>query len=166
MERAFEADHGRPLRVAASELHGVLDGLRAGVEEGGLRGTRERRDRGQALGVVDVDLVRDDREVGVEEAPGLLLHGRDDAWVRVADVETADPAGEVDEAVAVDIGDGRASAVRDHDRQVQPERVGNDTLLAIGDLAGARAGDLGAELDCAGDSHGATIATPRDGESG
>ncbi len=47
---------------------------------------------------VDVDLVRDDREVGVEEARGLLLHRRDDARVGVADVQAADAAREVDEA--------------------------------------------------------------------
>ena len=97
MEPAFEADHRRPARVAARELDGVLDGLGAGVEERGLRRAGERSDRRQPLGVLDVDLVRDDREVGVEEARGLLLHRRDDARVRVADVEAADAAREVDE---------------------------------------------------------------------
>src|SRR5439155_1544007 len=82
-------------------------GLGARVEERGLRRARERRERGKPLGVLDVDLVRDDREVGVEEARGLLLHRRDDARVGVADCEAADAACEVDEAVAVDIGDER-----------------------------------------------------------
>ena len=45
---------------------------------------------------VDVDLVRDDREVGVEEARGLLLDGLDDVRMRVADVQAADAAGEVE----------------------------------------------------------------------
>ena len=157
VEPALEADHGRPARVAARELDRVLDGLGAGVEERGLRRAGERRDRRQPLGVLDVDLVRDDREVGVEEARGLLLHRRDDARVRVADGEAADAAREVDEAVAVDVGDDRAAAVRDHDRQVEAERVGDDALLPLGDLAGARARDLGAKLDRARDGHGATI---------
>ena len=110
VEASLEADHGGPLRVAARELDGVLDGLGAGVEERRLRRAGERRDRGQALGVLDVDLVRDDREVGVEEARGLLLHRRDDARVRVADVEAADAAREVDERVAVDVGEQRPVA--------------------------------------------------------
>ena len=66
----------------------------------------------QALGVLDVDLVRDDREVGVEEARGLLLHRRDDARMRVPDVEAADAAREVDERVAVDVGERARRALR------------------------------------------------------
>ena len=139
MEAALEADHGRPARVAARELDRVLDRLGAGVEERRLGRAGERRDRVEPLGVLDVDLVRDDREVGVEEARGLLLHRRDDARMRVADVEAADAAGEVDERVAVDVGDGRAAALGDHDRQVEPERVGDHPLLPLGDLARARA---------------------------
>ena len=38
MEPALEADDRRPLRVAARELDGVLDGLGAGVEERRLAG--------------------------------------------------------------------------------------------------------------------------------
>jgi hypothetical protein len=165
VEPALESDHGRPARVATRELDGVLDGLGARVEERGLRRSRERSDRGQPLGVLDVDLVRDDREVGVEEARGLLLHRRDDARVGVADGEAADAAREVDEAVAVDVGDGRAAPFRDHDREVEAERVGDHALFPLGDLAGARAGDLGTKLDRACDRHAVTIATPPDGES-
>ena len=164
VEAALEADHGRAARVAARELDGVLDGLGARVEERGLGRARERRERDEALGVLDVDLVGDDREVGVEEARGLLLHRSDDARMRMADVEAADAAREVDEAVAVDVGDGRAAALGDHDRQVEAERVGDDPLLALDDLARAGAGNLGAKLDCACDCHEATISTPPDAE--
>ncbi len=48
-----------------------------GVEERGLRRAGERRDGDQPLGELDVDLVRDDREVGVREARELLLRGLD-----------------------------------------------------------------------------------------
>ena len=164
VEPALEADHGRPARVAARELDGVLDGLGARVEERGLRRAGERSERRQPLGVLDVDLVRDDREVGVEEARGLLLHRRDDARVGVADGEAADAAREVDEAVAVDVGHGRAAPVRDHDRQVEAERIGDDALLPLGDLARARAWDLGAKLDRACDGHVVTIAAAPDEE--
>ena len=101
----------------------------------------------------------------MEEARGLLLYRGDDARVGMTDVEAADPAGEVDEAVAVDVGDGRAAALRDHDRQVEAERIGDDPLLPLGDLAGARARDLRAELNCTRHGHGATLATPPDRES-
>ena len=49
----------------ARELDRVLDRLGAGVEEGRLGGAGERRALEQPLGERDVDLVRDDREVGV-----------------------------------------------------------------------------------------------------
>jgi hypothetical protein len=52
----------------------------------------------------------------MRELVELLLRGLDDARVRVADVEAADSAREVDERVAVDVGDRGAAALRDHDR--------------------------------------------------
>jgi len=77
-------------RVGARELDRVLDRLGAGVEERRLRRAAERRQLEQPLGERDVDLVRDDREVGVAEALELLLRGLHDARVRVPDVEAAD----------------------------------------------------------------------------
>ena len=89
----------------------------------------------------------------MEEARGLLLHGFDDARMRVADVEAADAAREVDERVPVDVGDRGAAAFRDHDGQVERERVGDDALLALGDLPRPRAGNLRLELDCPRGGH-------------
>src|SRR5207237_981233 len=82
------------------------------VEERRLPRPAERREREQPLGDVDVDLVRDDGEVGVEEPRRLLLHRLDDVRVRVPDVEAADAAGEVDDRVAVDVGQRRAVSLR------------------------------------------------------
>ena len=101
-----------PLRVRARELDRVLDRLRAGVEERRLRRPGDRRPLEQPLGERDVELVRHDREVGVGEALELLLRGGDDLRVRVADVEAADAAGEVDEGVAVDVGERARRAPR------------------------------------------------------
>ena len=94
---------------------GVLDRLGARVEEGSLGGAAERGHCEQALGERHADLVRHDREVGVEEACRLLLDGLDDLRVRVADVEAADAAGEVDVGVAVDVGQRRPAALRGDD---------------------------------------------------
>ena len=82
----------------------------------------------------------------------------DDVRVRVADVEAADAAGEVEERVAVDVGQRRAAALGDDDRQVDRERIGDDALLPLEDLPGAGARDLGPQLDRARDGHGLTIA--------
>ena len=83
----------------------------------------------------------------------------------MADVEAADASREVDEAVAVDVGDRGAAAVRDHDRQVEAERIGDHPLLPLDDLAGARARDLGTKLDRARDRHVVTIAGAPDEDS-
>ena len=73
MEGALERDHGRALRVEAREFDGVLDGLGAGVEEGSLGGPAERRALEQPLGELDVRLVGNDGEVGVEETRGCSV---------------------------------------------------------------------------------------------
>ena len=157
MEGPLERDHAGPLRVRARELDRVLDRLGAGVEEGRLRRARERRDRDQPLGELDVDLVRHDREVRVREARELLLRGFDDSRVRVPDVQAADAAGEVDERIAVDVCDRRAAALRREDGMDERKRSGDHALLALGDLARARAGELGSNLDRLGHGHGLVI---------
>ena len=79
------------------------------LKNAAFAGPENGADRDQPLGELDVDLVRDDREVRVREARQLLLRGLDDLRVRVADVEAADAAREVDERVAVDVGERRAA---------------------------------------------------------
>ena len=72
----------------------------------------DRRERAEPLRELDVALVRNDREVGVEEALDLLGDRLDDARMVVADVRDADSADEVDEGVAVDVRDRRAARAR------------------------------------------------------
>src|SRR2546423_4078179 len=89
VEASLETDHRGSLRVGARELHRVLDGLRAGIEERRLRRACDRRGRQEALRERDIRLVGNDREVGVEELRGLFLHCVDAARMRVTDVEAA-----------------------------------------------------------------------------
>jgi hypothetical protein len=90
----------------------------------------------------------------VGETLELLARGLDDARIRVPGVEAADPAGEVDEGVPVYVHDGRAVGLRDHDRQVDRERLGDHLRLAVEDLATARPGNIGSEVDRLGRGHG------------
>ena len=153
VEGALECDHGGATRVEPRELDCVLDRLGACVEEHRLRGAFERRQREQPLGERDVDLVRDDREIGVREALELLLCGRDDLRMRMADVEDADAAGEVEEDVAVDVGERRSARLGDDDRQGDRLRIRDHALLALEDLLRARARDRGADVDRLGRRH-------------
>ena len=137
VETALEPDHRRAAGVGARELDRVLDRFRAGVEERRLGRRAERRGPDQPLRECDVDLVGDDREVGVGELGELLLRGLDDARMRVADVEAADAAGEVDEGIAVDVRERCAAAFLDHDGEKDGQRVGDHALLAGQNLAGS-----------------------------
>ena len=157
VEAALEGDHGRPLRACARDLHGVLDRLGPGVEERGLRRRRDRRQGAEPLGELHVDLVRDDSEVGVREELRLLLDRGHDPRVRVAHREAADAAREVDEGVAVDVGERRATAFRRDDRHVDGEWLGDDPLLARQDLGGPRPGQRRHQLDGLRGRHGASI---------
>ena len=98
VERPLERDHRLPPGVQARELDRVLDRLGARVEERRARLARDRHERAEPLGELDVQLVRDDREVGVEKALRLLLDRLDDPRMAVADVRDPDAADEVDEA--------------------------------------------------------------------
>jgi hypothetical protein len=71
----------------------------------------------------------------------------------VADVEAADPAREVDERVAVDVGQRRAASLDGHDRVDERERRRDHALLALDDLLGARPRKLGSDLDRLRDGH-------------
>jgi len=153
VEAALERNHRRALRVRARELDRVLDCFRARVEERCLRRAAERRDRDQPFGERHVRLVRDDREIRVEVLRGLLLDRFDDSRVRVADVQAADAAREVDERVAVDVGQRRAFTVLDHDRQEDRQRIGDDTRLSLEDRLRSRAWNAGFQLDRLGRRH-------------
>ena len=107
VEGALEGDHARPSGVQAGELDGVLDRLRAGVEERRARLAGDRSEGAEPLGQRYRRLVGDDGEIGVEEAGRLLDDRLDDARMGVSGVHDADAPGEVDEDVAVDVGDRR-----------------------------------------------------------
>ncbi len=115
---ASNAITARPSRCEASDLDPILDRLGPGVEERRSDEAGERRQLAQALGELDVALVRHDREVGVDEPGGLLLDRLDDPRMAVADVDDSDAAREVDERVAVDVGDRRVQGLGREDRQV------------------------------------------------
>ena len=83
----------------------------------------------------------------------LLLRGGDHARVGMADVEAADAAREIDEGVAVDVGERYAVSLGDHDPKVDRKRLGDHLLLAVEDLPRAGPGNVGADVDRARDGH-------------
>jgi hypothetical protein len=153
VESTVEDDHGLPLREQPGKLDGVLDCFRTCIEERAACLAADRSERSEPFSEIDVTLVRDDGEVRVEEPLRLLDDRRDHARMVVPHVGDADATDEVDEGVAVDVRDrGAAGAVGD-DRLVHDERTGDCALLALEDLAAARAGNLRPYLDHARRRH-------------
>ena len=109
MEAAVEGDDRRAPGLRARDLHGVLDGLGAGVEEDALLVCAAAgRELAELAADVDVGLVRGDHEALVQVAVHLLVDRPHDLLGVVAEVLAADAAGEVEVADAVGAVDVRA----------------------------------------------------------
>ena len=89
----------------------------------------------------------------MREAVELLLRGLDDVRVRMTYVQAADPAGEIDEGVAVDVRDRDATGLRDDNGKGHRERRGDAGREAVENLPRARSGNLGLQLDCTCGGH-------------
>jgi hypothetical protein len=155
-------------RVAAGgrpgDLHGVLDGLRARVEQRALLGVAPGRQLRERRADVDVPVVRRDHEAGVGERADLVPDVAHHGVGRVADRGHRDPGAEVDQRVAVDVDEDTAAGRDDEHRQHRADAVGDVGLLAV--QAGQRlgTGDLGHEAAFLGKGraagHGATSCSP------
>ena len=118
MERVVEDDHRRPAGRDARDLDGVLDRLRAAVQEQRLLvRAAARRQLGEPPAHLDVRLVHPDHEALVQVAVDLFVHRVDDGRQRVPEIGAPDPAGEVDVLAAVDVPDPRSLGAVDDDRR-------------------------------------------------
>ena len=113
----------------------------------------DRRECAEPLGELDVRLVRDHGEVRVQEALGLGDDRLDHSWMVVADVHDPDSSDEVDERVAVDVGDRGAARFRGDNRAVDDEWTRDGLRFALQDRPCARARDLRLQLDRARHCH-------------
>src|SRR4029079_14805746 len=110
-------DRGSAARRARS-LDGVLDGLRARVQEDALLLlATPGRELCEAAADLHVRLVHSDHEALVEVAVGLFVDRRYHRGQPMAGVLAAEPPGEVDVGVAVDVLDARALGTGDDERR-------------------------------------------------
>ena len=105
VEGVFEADDRGTLGVGTCDFHGVFDGFGAGVEQDCFLREISRRERVQLFGDGDVAFVRRDGEAEMQKLLELSLIAAVTRGGLVADVEAADAAGEIDVAIAVDVGE-------------------------------------------------------------
>jgi hypothetical protein len=117
--------------VCAGDLHGVLDGFRAGVEQRRALGVAARGEAVECLAHLDVSRVRRDHEAGVGELGDLVLDVLDHVRVRVADGRDGDARAHVDERVAVDVDEHATAGAGDVDRQPDAD-AGRDGLRLAG----------------------------------
>lgn len=149
MVAVVEHDHSLPPGVGPGDLHGVLDGLGAAVEQRGLLGVVARGQLGEGLGDRHVALVRRDHETGVREVLELGGGPADDGLGAGADARDGDARAEVDQPVAVDVLDDAAARARGEHRQHRPDPRrdrGDTTSLQLLRLRSGDGGDYAALL--------------------
>ncbi len=118
VERVVEDDHGGPAGRGPRDLDGVLDRLRARVEENrALLLPRARGELGEPAADLDVRLVHPDHEALVQVAVDLLMDRGDRRRQPMAGVLATEPAGEVDVLATVDVPDPRALGPVDDERR-------------------------------------------------
>ena len=133
VEGVVEDDHGGPAGRGARDLDGVLDRLGAAVDQDRLLlVAAARRELGEPAAHVDVRLVHADHEALVQVPVDLGVHGLDDRMRRMAEVRAADPAGEVDVLVPVDVPDARTLGARDDERR-SGDALGDVPLAGLPD---------------------------------
>ena len=139
VEAVLEDDDGGPARGGARDLDGVLDRLRAGVDEDRLLAlARARRMLGQPAADLDVGLVGADHEALVQEAVDLLVDRGHDRREAVARVLAGDPAGEVEVEGAVGRLDLRSLGPRHHETR-RRDAARDEALPRFEDVVGRRA---------------------------
>ena len=148
VERVFEGDDAGTFSIGARNLHRVLDGFGAAVHEDGLLRELSWRDFVHALGEANVALVRRDLHASVQEAVELVLHGFNNSFLAMADVQTADASGKVEVAVAVHVLEPGVFGLGNVDGRAVRKAAGHGFGAALGKGLGFRPWDGGAKLNC------------------
>ena len=135
-----------PMGVVSGELDRPLDCLGTRVREEDARPLLERSDRREALHQLEVARLVEVGGGDVDEPIRLLLDRRGDLRVGMPGRADGDAGGEVEEAIAVDIGDDHARPGLRHERVGARERRAGDGLVAGDDRARLRARQLGDDV--------------------
>ncbi len=150
MEAAKEADDVLAAGLVAGEFHGALDSLGAGVAEVEAVRAGHRRHGGETLGDARHVVVEEIGAGDVDEFGGLVLNCLHYFGMTVACRVDRNAGGEVEELVAVDVGDAEAAAGFGH-HGIAAGIAGRDEALIVGndlfcERAGKRGLQFGAEL--------------------
>src|SRR5208337_189982 len=148
MESVFEGDDGGALGVGTRDLDRVLYSFRATVDEQSFLGKLSRRYLVHALGKPDVAFVGRDLNAGVQEFVELAADGIDYSFLSMTSVGTANAAGKIDVAVAVDVFEPCIFGFGYIDGRTVRETAGYGLRAALGERSGFWTGNLRAYLNC------------------
>ena len=108
----LEADHRRALGVGASDLHGILDRFRSGIQNQRLLRELARSQLIEPLGELDISLVWRHTETRMQVAIDLLANCCEYRLSPMPSIHAADTACQINEGVPIDIFQQRAFRTR------------------------------------------------------
>src|SRR5262249_18299388 len=107
MKSVFKTDYCRPFGESACDFDRILDSFGARIQQDGFLREIPRGERIQFFSNSDVAFVWRDREAEMQVLLELLTYCRQYAMRAVPNVQTTDAPGEVQEAIAIDVFQGR-----------------------------------------------------------
>jgi hypothetical protein len=146
VERAEERDDVLPLGVIAGKLQRALDGFGAGVAVVNAVRSGHGSDLRKALAELHHVLVVEIGARHVDQFAGLLLNSSDHIGMAVAGGGHGDSGGEIEEFVAVNIGDNDAAAALGDQRVGAGVGRRDQFVVGIENALGIGAGQGGADL--------------------
>src|SRR5437588_3957261 len=108
MKSIFESNDGGAPGISPGNFHGILDRFGAAADKQSFLGKVPGRQFVQALRQAHVAFIGRHLDTGMQEALRLLFDGLQYTGGAMADVDASDAAGEIDEAVPVNIFEHRA----------------------------------------------------------
>ena len=142
-----EGDHALPAGEGPGEFDSVLDRLGTGVGEERLGWPRAGHPGVEPFGHADIALVGDHVDACMDEPIERPADGRDDGGLAMAQIGDTDPGGEVEQLVAINVGDHRALGLGRHDRRDVEGTVRDLPLAGCEDFAALRPGHGSLELN-------------------
>jgi hypothetical protein len=150
VETVLETHDRLPPGKESSHLDGILHRFGAAVDKESSLLVVAGSESVEPLGKRHVGLVRRDWEADVGEAVELLPNGAHNTGMTVPGVDNPDPPGEIDEPVAVSVGDDGALGVGHGDGSDRRNSAGDGLGPPRLQSAALRAGNLGHQMDHAG----------------
>jgi hypothetical protein len=150
VETVLKAHHSLPAGIMSRHFDCVFDGLGSAVHQKRPLRVTTGSDTVEPLGELDIGLVGSHWKAHMGKLVELALDRVDHLGVPVTRVHHADASAEVDEPVAVNVGQHRAFGMRHRHRSDGRHPAGDCLGAALEERATPGSGDFGLEMNDAG----------------